>query len=43
VAGLSLIDLTKLVELWVEHAANLSEQAKQKLPLRPIYFLAPEE
>jgi restriction system protein len=40
---ITLIDLTKLVELWIEYSANLTEQAKQRLPLRPIYFLAPED
>lgn len=39
---ITLIDADRLVELWVEHSSKLSQEAKQRLPLRPIYFLAPE-
>ena len=39
---ITLIDLEKLVELWIEHLGKLKDEAKQRLPLRPIYFLAPE-
>jgi restriction system protein len=38
----TLIDLERLVDLWVEHFARLDESAKRRLPLQPIYFLAPE-
>jgi restriction system protein len=38
---LTLIDLKKLVELWIEHYDEVSESDKQLLPLRPIYYLAP--
>ena len=38
---LTLIDLDRLVELWIEHAAELDDTERQLLPLKPIYFLAP--
>ncbi len=37
----TLLDLRDLYELWVEHYGKLTEQAKTRLPLKPIYFLAP--
>jgi restriction system protein len=39
----TLIDLDRLVELWVEHSARLNDADRQRLPLKPIYFLAPRE
>lgn len=38
---LTLIDLEKLFDLWVEHYEKLSESDKQLLPLRPVHYLAP--
>jgi restriction system protein len=40
---ITLIDLDKLFELWVQHYDKLTHEARQRLPLKPIYFLAPEE
>jgi restriction system protein len=40
---LTLIDLDRLVELWTEHSPRLGDADRQRLPLRPIYFLAPRE
>ncbi len=40
---LTLIDLNRLVELWIEHSAQLDDADRQRLPLKPIYFLAPPE
>ncbi|PYX23257.1 MAG: restriction endonuclease, partial [Acidobacteria bacterium] len=40
---LTLIDLEKLVELWIEHYDKVSEPDKRLLPLRPIYYLSPSE
>jgi restriction system protein len=40
---LTLVDLNRLVELWTEHFAQLDEADRQRLPLKPIYFLAPRE
>jgi restriction system protein len=38
----TLIDAAMLVDLWIEHYAKLSDVARQRLPLAPIYFLAPK-
>ena len=40
---ITLIDLESLVELWIEHYPKLSQEARQRLPLKPIYFPAPAE
>jgi restriction system protein len=40
---LTLIDLDRLVELWIEHWDRLEDADRQRLPLKPIYFLAPSE
>ncbi len=37
-----LIDSPKLVQLWTDNIPRLSDQAWQRLPLIPIYFLTPE-
>lgn len=39
----TLIDLGRLVELWIEHSPKLDDADRQRLPLKPIYFLAPRE
>jgi restriction system protein len=39
----TLIDAQGFVELWVAHYDELEEAAHQRLPLAPIYFLAPQE
>jgi restriction system protein len=38
----TLIDLEELFDLWVQHYSKLSDDARRRLPLRPIYFLAPQ-
>ena len=38
----TLVSLEKLFDLWVEYYGRLSDEARARLPLRPIYFLAPE-
>jgi restriction system protein len=38
----TLVDLERLVDLWTEHYARLDETGRRRLPLQPIYFLAPE-
>lgn len=38
----TLIPLELLFDLWVEHYAKLSDDARRRLPLRPIHFLAPD-
>jgi restriction system protein len=40
---ITLIDLEALFDLWVEHYARLTDEARRWLPLRPIHFLAPED
>lgn len=39
----TLLDLQAVFDLWVEHYDKLSQDARRRLPLRPIYFLAPED
>jgi restriction system protein len=38
----TLIDLDRLFDLWVEHYNHLDDDSRRRLPLRPIYFLAPQ-
>ena len=40
---LTLVDLEKLVGLWVEHYDKVAEADKFLLPLTPVYYLAPKE
>lgn len=40
---ITLIDLDRLVDLWVEFYPKLDDQARQRLPLTPIYFLTPRD
>ncbi len=40
---LMLIDMERLVLMWIEHYGKLREEDKTYLPLRPVHFLAPEE
>lgn len=37
-----LIDMKRLVDLWIEFTPKLSDKARQRLPLTPIYFLTPQ-
>jgi restriction system protein len=38
---LTLVDLERLVDLWIEHDGKLDEPARRRLPLQQIWFLAP--
>lgn len=40
---LTLIDLDRLVALWIEYSPKLDDADRQRLPLKPIYFLTPIE
>jgi len=40
---LMLLDLKRLFDLWVEHYEKIPETQRRLLPLRPVYYLAPEE
>lgn len=37
----TLIDLERLFDLWVEYYPKLDEPARRRFPIQPIYFLAP--
>ena len=39
----TLVDLEKLVELWVQHDDKVTESDKSLLPPKPVYYLAPPE
>ena len=39
----TLLDLENLFDLWVEHYDKLTQEARQRFPLKPIHFLAPAE
>lgn len=39
---ITLIDLERLLDLWIEAYDKLDEKARRRLPLSPIYFLTPE-
>ncbi len=38
----TLINLERLYDLWVEQYPTLPDEDRRRLPLQPIYFLAPE-
>ena len=40
---LTLVDLEAFFDMWVEYYDKLSHAARQRFPLKPIYFLAPAE
>lgn len=42
VRRVTLIDLARLVDLWTEHYSKLDNSARLRMPLEPIYFLAPQ-
>jgi hypothetical protein len=37
------MDLQRFIALWKEYYTKLTEADRGLLPLRPVYFLAPEE
>jgi restriction system protein len=39
----TLLDLKRLFDLWVEYRDRIPEEGRQLLPLRPVYYLAPRE
>ena len=39
----TLVNLQRLFELWVEHIEKFDEEARDFLPLKPIYFLSPDD
>jgi restriction system protein len=40
---LTLVDLEKLFDLWVQHYEKVDDADKRLLPLKPVYYLAPSE
>jgi restriction system protein len=40
---ITLIDLERLVDLWIEFSSKLDDRARQRLPLTPIHFLTPSQ
>ncbi len=40
---LMLVDLRRLFDLWVEHYPNIPDEHRRLFPLRPVYFLAPDD
>jgi restriction system protein len=40
---LTLLDLEKLVDLWVENYDKIDDSDRRLLPLKPVYYLAPSE
>jgi restriction system protein len=40
---ITLLNLERLVELWIEFSGQLDDTDRQRLPLKPIHFLAPRE
>lgn len=40
---ITLLDAERLFDLWVEHYDKLEDTARRKMPVRPIWFLAPTE
>jgi len=37
---IELVDMKKLIELWIEFHSKLNEEDKILLPIIPVYFLA---
>lgn len=40
---ITLLGLEQLFDLWLEHYAKVEEADRQLLPLKPVYFLAPNK
>lgn len=38
-----LVDLKRLFDLWTEHYDHIPEAQRRLLPLRPVYYLAPDD
>jgi restriction system protein len=38
---ITLIDLDRLVDLWIQFYVKLDDQARQRFALTPIHFLTP--
>ncbi len=40
---ITVINMKKFFELWVEYYGGLSYDARVKFPLKPVYYLSPDE
>ena len=40
---ITLIDGAKLVELWTEHFDSLDNEARRRMPVKAVYYLAPTD
>ncbi|MDH5328163.1 MAG: Mrr restriction system protein [Gammaproteobacteria bacterium] len=40
---ITLIDKQRLIDLWIEYNDNLEKDKRNLLPLKPIYFIAPND
>ena len=40
---ITLVDMEKLFDLWVQHYERLNESDKRFLPLKPVYYIAAAE
>ena len=40
---ITLVDLKRLVELWIEYDSEIPETQRRLLPIRPVHFLIPSE
>lgn len=40
---ITLINLEGLIDLWIEFYGKLTDRARERMPLTPIYFLTPRE
>ena len=40
---ITLVDSKRLFDLWTEHYSKIPEEARRLLPIKPVYFLIPEE
>ena len=39
--NITLVDIDRFVDLWIEYYPKLSDSARRRFPLQPIYFLGP--
>ncbi len=40
---ITLLDLEKLFDLWVQYYKDIPEEGRRILPLKPVYYLARED
>ena len=38
---ITLLDLENFFDLWLEYYDKLTQEAQQRFPLKPVYFLSP--